>query len=69
MTAAQILKWAELGASLITVGGVPVANIIRLFRESGGTDAEAELLAQHWASLTASIEARIAQLKAQGAGG
>jgi hypothetical protein len=69
MTAAAILMWARLGSELITILGVPVANIIRLFRESGGTDAEADLLVQHWASLTQSIEARIAALKAQGAGG
>lgn len=65
MTPASILQWATLGAQIITTLGVPVANVIRLFREAGGTDEEAQLLIQHWASLTASIEARIAALKAQ----
>jgi hypothetical protein len=69
MTAAAILLWAEVGAKLITVLGVPVANIIRLFKESGGTDAEAEALLGLWASLTQSVEARIAALKAQMAAG
>lgn len=69
MSAAAILLWAEVGAKLITVVGVPVANVIKLFKESGGTDAEAQALIQHWASLTSSIEARIAELKAQIAAG
>ena len=69
MTAAAILMWAKLGADLVNVLGVPVANVIRLFRESGGTDAEAEALVGLWASLTASVEARIATLKAQSTGG
>ena len=69
MTPLQILQWAELGAKLITVMAVPVASVIKLFKDAGGTDAEAEALIGLWASLTASIEARIAQLKAQGAGG
>lgn len=62
MTATQILKWAELGASLITVLGVPVANVIALFKGAGGTDEEAEALIGHWAALGASVEARIRQL-------
>jgi hypothetical protein len=69
MTAAAILLWAEVGAKLITVLGVPVANIIRLFKESGGPAAAAEALLGLWASLTQSVEARIAALKAQMAAG
>lgn len=69
MTAAAILAWAQVGAQLINVLGVPIAQVIRLFKDAGGTDAEAEALVSLWASLTASIEARIAMLKAQGAGG
>lgn len=67
MTAAQILQWAQLGAQLITVLGVPVASVITLFRDAGGTDAEAQQLVGLWQSLEASIDARIAALKAQGA--
>ena len=60
MSAAAILMWAQVGVQLINVLGVPVANIVKLFKESGGTDAEADALIGHWASLTQSIEARIA---------
>ena len=63
MTTAQILQWATLGSQLITTLAVPVASVIRLFRDSGGTEADADLLVQHWASLTASIEARIKLLQ------
>lgn len=65
MTAEELLRWARIGSELVTVIGVPVARVIQLFRESGGTEAQAELLIQHWASLATSIEARIAALKAQ----
>ena len=69
MTAAAILAWARLGSELITVLGVPIATIIRLFREQGGTDAEAEALIGHWAALRGDVEARIVELKAQIAAG
>ena len=69
MTGPQLLQWAQIGVALINVLGVPIANIIKLFKDAGGTDAEAEALIGHWASLTSSLEARIALLKAQGAGG
>lgn len=65
MTAAAILAWARLGSELITVLGVPIATVIKLFRESGGTDAEAEALIGNWAALRVDVEARIAELKAQ----
>lgn len=64
MKAQEILAWARLGSELVTVLSVPVAAIVKLFRESGGTDSEAEALIAHWSALTASIEARIAALKA-----
>lgn len=67
MTTTEILTWVRLGSELITILGVPIANVIRLFRDSGGSDADAELLAQHWASLAASIEARIKVLRGAGA--
>ena len=66
MSALQILAWAELGAKLTTVLAVPVASVIKLFKDAGGTDDEAVALVAHWASLSASIEARIAALKAGG---
>lgn len=64
MTAADILKWAEIGAQLITVLGVPVAAVIRLFKEAGGTDEQAVELIVKWAALHDSVAARIAFLKA-----
>lgn len=69
MTPAAILLWADLGVKLITVLAVPIASVIKLFKDSGGTDEEAALLVTFWANLTQSIEQRIAYLKAQGAGG
>lgn len=68
MTAAAILAWADVGAKLITILAVPVATVIRLFKEQGGTDEDAEALVGHWASLVSTIEARIALLKAQQGG-
>lgn len=65
MKPAEILMWAELGAKLVVLLGVPVANIIKLFKDSGGTDADAVLLAGKWAALESSVEARIAYLKTQ----
>ncbi len=65
MTPAMILAWAEVGARLITVLAVPVATVIGLFKSAGGTDDEAAALIGHWATLQASVEARIAQLQAQ----
>lgn len=68
MTAAAILAWAEVGAKLITILAVPVSTVVALFKQQGGTDAEAQALIGHWASLVSDIEARIALLEAQGAG-
>lgn len=67
MNAAQILAWARLGSEFVTILQVPVASVIRLFKDAGGTDEEALLLQAHWQALSASIEARIAALKAAGA--
>ena len=65
MTAAQLLEWATVGSKLITILAVPVATVIKLFKESGGTDEEAQALIGHWAALQLSVEARIAALKAE----
>ena len=62
MTPTNILAWAQVGVALINTLGVPIANVIKLFKDSGGTDAEAELLIAHWQSLEASIQARIKTL-------
>ena len=69
MTAAAILAWARLGSELITVLALPIATVVKLFRDNGGTDAEAEALIGHWAALRGDVEARIAELKAQIAAG
>lgn len=64
MTATDILKWAELGIQLINVLGVPIAGVIKLFREAGGTDEQAMELVGKWAMLHTSVADRIAVLKA-----
>lgn len=64
MTPAMLLQWAEIGAKLITVLGVPIASVMRLFKEAGGTDAELAELIGKWAALVSDIAARIAFLKA-----
>jgi hypothetical protein len=61
----MLLLWARTGAELITVLGVPIVTVVKLFREAGGTDLEAEALIGHWAALRGTVEARIAELKAQ----
>lgn len=64
MTPEMLLKWAEIGARLITVLGVPIASIVRIFREAGGTNEELMELIGKWAALISDIRARIAFLKA-----
>jgi hypothetical protein len=64
MNAADILKWAEIGIQLINVLGVPIAAVIKLFREAGGTDEQALELIGKWAMLQTTVAARIAFLKA-----
>lgn len=64
MNAADVLKWAEIGVALINVLGVPIASVIRLFREAGGTDEQALDLIQKWAMLHVAVADRIAFLKA-----
>ena len=38
MTAAAILAWATLGSQLINTLAVPVASVIRLFKDAGGNN-------------------------------
>jgi len=64
MTPENILKWAEVGAVLINQLGVPIASMIRMFREVGGTEEELLDLIYKWASLHTSVVDRIAFLKA-----
>jgi hypothetical protein len=64
VTGADLLVWAEVGAKLVTVLGVPIASVIRLFRESGGTEEELMELIGKWAALITNVAARIAFLKA-----
>ena len=67
MTLAQVLAWAKIGADLVNVLKVPVAAVIQLFKDAGGTDEEAQQLLGLWHSLGESIDARIAELKLHGA--
>lgn len=64
MSAIDLLKWAEIGVQLINVLGVPVASVIKLFKEAGGTDEQCVELIYKWASLHTDVAARIAFLKA-----
>jgi hypothetical protein len=64
MNANDLLKWAEIGVQLINVLGVPVASVIKLFKDAGGTDEQCLDLIQQWARLHTDVAARIAFLKA-----
>ena len=64
MTAAALLAWAKIGSELVTVLGVPIATVIKIFREAGGTDEELMELIGKWAALITDVAARIAFLKA-----
>jgi len=64
MTPENILKWAEVGAVLINQLGVPIASMIKMFREAGGTEEELVELIARWAALHDTVEARVAFLKA-----
>jgi hypothetical protein len=64
MNATDLLKWAEVGVQLINVLGIPIASVIKLFREQGGTDEQCLELIQQWARLHGDVAARIAFLKA-----
>lgn len=63
MKPAEILAWAQLGAQLITVLGVPIAKVIELARSQNVGDAEIAQLEQLWGNLVTTIEQRIATLK------
>jgi len=60
----DLMKWLEIGAQLINVLRVPIAAVIRLFRDAGGTDEQALGLVGKWAALQTSVADRIAVLKA-----
>lgn len=59
----QLLAWASVGAQLVSVLGVPVAQVVSFCRQSGVTDDELAYLELLWAGVTTQIEARIAALK------
>jgi hypothetical protein len=60
----DLMKWIEIGAMLINTLGLPIAAVIRLFREAGGSDEQALELVGKWADLQTSVADRIAFLKA-----
>jgi len=63
MSATDLLKWAEVGVTLINVLGVPIASVIRMFKEAGGSDEQCLDLIYKWAALHTSVADRIAFLK------
>lgn len=65
MTPAVFGAWVEVGAKLVTVLGVPILEIIKLFKGQGGTDAEALELIGKWRGLVTDVQARIALLQAE----
>jgi hypothetical protein len=60
----QLLAWASVGVQLVSVLGVPVAQVVSFCRQSGVTDDDLAHLELLWAGVTSQIEARIAALKA-----
>ena len=64
ISAEDLVKWTDVFLKLVTVLGVPVAAVIKLFRDAGGTDEQALELLGKWAALQTSVADRIAVLKA-----
>lgn len=59
----DILKWAQLGAQLVNVLGVPIATVIKLYREQGVPEQQLVELERLWTGMVSTIEARIAELQ------
>lgn len=64
----ELLKWIQVGTTLVTAIGVPVAKVIAFFRQEGVPDEQLVELELLWSGMTRQIEARIAALKAAGVG-
>jgi hypothetical protein len=62
VTPQQLLAWAQVGVQLVSVLGVPVAQVIAFCRQAGVSDADLVQLEVLWAGVIQQIEARIAAL-------
>lgn len=63
MNQVSLLKWAEIGFRLINELGIPIADVIKLFRDSGGSDEQCLELIQRWADLHGTVADRVEFLK------
>jgi hypothetical protein len=59
----SLLAWAQVGMQLITVLGVPIAQVVQFCRQSGVSDSDLAQLELLWGGVIRQIEDRIAELK------
>lgn len=63
----KLMAWTQVGLQLVTVLGVPLAQVVTFVRQHSGINDDLVLaqLEQLWGGAVAQIETRIAALKAQ----
>lgn len=61
----QIMAWVNVGVQLISVIGMPAAQVIAFVRQSGASEADLVAIEAGWSGVIAQIEGRIKTLTPQ----